>query len=134
MTVTFGAAFFAFLTHFAVAIALMVLFLVLYTRVTPPDEFRLVRSGNGAATLSLAGAALGFAIVVSRAITTSDTLAETAVWGMIGLAVQLAGFRIATALMPDLAAGIENDKMSAGILSATTSLSLGLLNAACMTP
>jgi putative membrane protein len=134
MTMTFGAALFAFLTHFAVAMALMVLFLQLYTRVTPPDEFALVRAGNASATVSLAGAALGFAIVASRAIVTSGSLAEVAVWGMVGLAVQLLGFRLLSLFIPNLSAEIESGNVSTGILSAAASISLGLLNAACMTP
>jgi putative membrane protein len=134
MTGTFATALGAFLANLVVALALMAGFILLYTRITPPDELKLIRSGNGAATVSLAGAAIGFAIVLSRAVMVSNSLSEVAIWGLIGLAVQVAGFRLASLFVPTLSGDINAGNIPAGVLSAAAAISLGLVNAACMTP
>jgi putative membrane protein len=48
----------AFLAYFAVAMGLLVLFLLVYLNVTPYHEVALIRAGNAAAAVSLAGALL----------------------------------------------------------------------------
>ena len=68
----------AFLSYFAVAVALITVFLLVYINVTPYDEIALIRQGNTAASISLAGAMLGFAMPVANVIAHSDTLADLA--------------------------------------------------------
>ena len=52
----------AFLAYFAVAIALIAVFFLVYVNVTPYDEIALIRQGNTAAAVGLSGALFGFAI------------------------------------------------------------------------
>ena len=68
----------AFLAYFAVAVALIAVFLLVYVNVTPYDEIALIRQGNTAAAISLGGAMLGFAMPVANVIAHSDTLADLA--------------------------------------------------------
>ena len=79
----------AFLAYFAVAVALLALFLLVYLNVTPYHEVALIRGGNSAAAVSLAGAILGFAMPVANVIAHSDTLIGLAAWGAIAAIVQL---------------------------------------------
>ena len=71
----------AFLSYFAVAVALIAVFLLVYVNVTPYDEMALIRQGNTAAAVSLSGALIGFAMPVANVIAHSDTLVDLAAWG-----------------------------------------------------
>jgi putative membrane protein len=51
----------SFLAYFALAVLLLVLFIRIYTWVTPHDEFGLIRANNPAAAIAFAGALIGFA-------------------------------------------------------------------------
>jgi len=132
--VDFLQALLAFLAHLAAALVLSGLFLVAYVRTTPHQEHELIRKGNAAAALGLIGALVGFAIVLSRAITVSHGLGETLVWGLIGLSVQTAGHWALSRWLPRLYAAIEEGDLAAGIMKAGVAISLGMINAACMTP
>lgn len=131
---TFLSALAAFLAHLIVAIMLMALFLLAFTSVTPHREVELIRKGNASAALGLAGAMLGYAIVLSRAVVISAGIGEAAVWGVIGLAVQLAGHYALNLLIPRIGSQIEAGDIAAGTMTAATAVTLGLLNAAAMTP
>ncbi len=61
----------AYLIYIVTGFGLLVLFLLVYTRVTPHREFRLIREGNVAAALSLGGAVLGFSLTLRRASSTT---------------------------------------------------------------
>ncbi|MCZ8124140.1 MAG: DUF350 domain-containing protein [Tagaea sp.] len=122
-----------FLMFFAAAIAYGAAFLFVYTRVTPWAELDLIRKGNDAAAISLAGAALGFAIPLAAATANSLNLVDMAVWGFVAMVVQLAVYFAARAFKPNLAADIEAGKTATSVSYAAFALGVGLLNAACMT-
>ena len=134
MSDTFLAALGAFLSHLAVGLALTAGFLVVYIRLTPHAEVRLMREGNTAAAIGLIGALIGFAIVLSRAIAVSNGLGETIVWGVIALVVQIAGHYALRLAEPRLHVHIEQGSMTAATVTAGTAVALGLINAASMTP
>ena len=61
-------AFLAFLQYFVASRLLLAVFLAVYVRVTPYNEFELIRQNNAAAAISLAGACIGFALPMPAAI------------------------------------------------------------------
>lgn len=124
----------AFLGHLALSAALVAVFVFAYTRTTPHPEIELIRKGNVAAAIGLMGATVAFAMVLARAITVSNGIGETLVWGGIGLVVQVLGHWCLSWLMPRLYVAIEEGEVASGIVKAGTALALGLLNAASMTP
>ena len=124
----------AFALHLVAGLALVGLFLISYARSTPHDEMALIRKGNGAAALGYGGAMVGFAIVLSRAIGFSEHVGEVILWGLIGLIVQVAGHWILSRAHPRLYAAIDEGEISAGVMKAAVAISLGLINAASMTP
>jgi putative membrane protein len=130
----FLTALVAFLGHLVVALVMTALFLWAYMLSTPHDEIRLIRTGNAAAAIGLGGALIGFAIVLARAITSSNWVGEVVIWGAIGLAVQVAGHVLLSRLMPRLYAAIDEGELAAGVFKAAVAVSLGLINAASMTP
>jgi putative membrane protein len=123
----------AFLSYFAVAVALLAVFFLVYANVTPYDEIALIRQGNTAAAISLSGALFGFAMPVANVIAHSDTLADLAAWGAIAGVIQILTYLVARFAMPQLGEDIPAGKVAPATFLATLSLSVGLTNAACMT-
>lgn len=124
----------SFLAYLALGIGLLVVFFMIYLWVTPHDELRLIRGGNSAATLSLAGAVLGFLFPLGMIIAQHATLLNVAFWGVVALIVQILAFFLARALVPGLPQAIEGGKNSAGGFAGLVALSIGILNAACQIP
>ncbi|WP_300455205.1 DUF350 domain-containing protein [Accumulibacter sp.] len=123
----------AFLAYFAVAIVLLALFLLVYLNVTPYHEVALIRAGNTAAAISLAGALFGFAMPVANVIAHSDTLVDLASWGAIAGVIQILAYLAARLTLPQLNQDIPAGKTAPAVFLAVVSLSVGLINAACMT-
>lgn len=122
-----------FALYFVCALILLMLFLVVYTKLTPQHEWKLIKEGNAAASISLAGAMIGFALPLSSAILNSQGLLDALVWGVVALTVQWGAFAAARILVPRLPERITRGETSAGIAAAGVSVAIGMLNAACMT-
>jgi putative membrane protein len=127
-------SFLAFAAYFGAAVILTSLFVLIYIRVTPHNEIKLMREGNGAAALGLTGALLGFAIPLALVIGVSGGLMQTVAWGVGALLVQTAGQFGARLLFPSLTTDIVAGKYSAAIVQSGIALSLGILQAACWVP
>ena len=122
-----------FLAYLATAIALLAAFMAIYLYVTPYDEVALIRANNTAAAISLSGAVLGFALPIANVIAHSDTLFDLAVWGVVAGIVQLLAWGLARVALPQLAEDIGAGRAAPAMFVAALSLTIGLLNAACMT-
>ena len=122
----------AFAAYFALAIVLLLVFVRLYTWVTPHDEFGLIRANNPAAAIAFAGAIIGFAWPLASAITHSMSLLDCAIWGGVALVVQVLTFVISSAALKQLPQRITQGELAAGIFSAACSVTVCKLNAACM--
>lgn len=118
-----------FLAHSATALLLFALAVALYTVITPPHEFRLIRAGNSAAALSLSGAMLGLAIPLGFCLAGSVNLPDLVIWGLVIVALQLIGFKIIDLLLRDLSRRIDAGEMAAAITLAGAKLSIGVLTA-----
>lgn len=121
-----------FLAYFAVAIVLVLIFIGLYTWVTPHSEMDLIRANNPAAALAFGGAVIGFALPLSSAITHSLSLLDCAIWGAVALVVQVLTFTVLRFSIKQLPERIHNGEIATGILSAAVAIAVGLINAACM--
>jgi putative membrane protein len=123
-----------FLTHFVAGIALVWLGGWVYCRITPQDELKLVRDGNTAAAIALAGAVIGLAIPVGASVSNSANLLDAAVWGVVALAAQLGCFVVVTRLLgPGWREAMEQRGEAAGaIVKAGMSIAVGIVNAAAM--
>ena len=123
----------AFIAYFAMAVILTALFLLIYTKITPYDEFALIKAGQLTPALSLSGSLLGFVIALAAVIKNSVSIADMAIWGLVALVVQLLAFVLTRLLFKDLTQGIQNNNVAKGTFLGILSLSFGILNAACMT-
>ena len=122
-----------FLAYFAVAIILVLIFIRIYTWVTPQDELALIKANNAAAALAFGGALIGFALPLSSAITHSLSLLDCAVWGAVALIVQVLTFVVLRATIRQLPERINQGEIATGIFAAAAAIAVGLINAACMT-
>jgi putative membrane protein len=122
-----------FLVYLVSALVAEGLFLLLYVKVTPHKEFTLIRNGNVAAAISLGGAVLGFTLPIASTVMNSVTLQDMIVWSAIALIAQLAVFLLLSLAFRDLSQRIAADDRAAGIALAVGSLTIGVLNAACLT-
>jgi putative membrane protein len=122
-----------FLEYFLVGLLLFGAFLALYSWATPYNERALIREGNVAAAISLAGAILGFMLPLASAIAHSVSLVDMLVWGVVALVVQIAVFVVVSRALPAFAEAIRAGKTAAATLLAALAIAVGLLNAACMT-
>jgi putative membrane protein len=121
-----------FAVYFVTAAVLTAVFLVLYANLTPHREVRLIREGNVAAAVALIGGLLGFVVPLASVIAHSAGLIDVVSWGVVALAVQIGGFIAARLVLPHLPRAIADGNVSDAIFLGGLSLSLGILDAACM--
>lgn len=119
--------------HFGVTILMLVAGIWIYTRITPYDELELIRGGNIAAAVSLAGASLGLAIPLAFCMAVSVNVVDIVMWGLVALGIQLAGFRVTDWLLRDLPGRIRAGETGPAILLASIKLSIAAINAAAIT-
>ena len=122
-----------FCSYFAAAIGFVIVFCLIYCKITPYDEIKLIRAGNSAAAISFGGALVGFVLPLHSAISQSVGFLDMLIWAVIAMLVQFAVFGAVRMILKDLVQEIENNHTAAAILLAFCSISIGLLNAACMT-
>ena len=122
----------SFSIYLGTGLALTAVFLGIYVLITPHKELALIRKGNTAAAISLAGALFGFLLPLASAIVHSVGLLDMLIWGTVALVTQLAAFLLARLLIPNLSKDISAGKVAQGIFLASLSLAVGILDAACM--
>jgi len=118
--------------YLGAALILVGAFLALYTLILPMREWALIREGNVAAALVVGAALVGFSLPLAEAIKRTDTLPQMIVWSAIALAVQLIGFGVLRIFRKDAAQAIEKGDMAEAVLLAAANISLGLIDAACL--
>jgi putative membrane protein len=122
-----------FLLYFALALVLLAVFVTIYVRVTQYRELALIREGNVAAAISLSGALIGFVLPLASAIAHSVNPLDMAAWGAIALVVQLVVYAAVSWLVPHFREAIEAGRTAPAALLAALAVSVGVLNAACLT-
>jgi putative membrane protein len=123
----------AFLAYFCTAFVAVVLYLVVYMRITPHNEFDLIAKNIPGAAIALGLSLLGFALPVASAVAHAANLLDCAVWSLIALAVQVGVYFVVRIPVPDLSRRIADGELAAAIWLGLASLAAGALNAASMT-
>jgi putative membrane protein len=130
----FKAGAVAFLLAFVVAGLFTIAFKYIYQWITPYNEKALIRQGNTAAAIALAGALVGYVLPLASALSHTVSLAEFAAWATLAGVIQIVTFHVVRMIaLPDVKARVENGETSIGVYLAGVSIAVGLLNAACMT-
>lgn len=121
-----------FSLYFLISLIALVVFKFLYTFMTPYDEWALVKEQNTAAACALGGAIIGFTLAIASAAKHSISLLDFGLWALIALVAQLIAFGIVRLFLPRISERITNNEIASGILLGAVSISIGILNAACM--
>jgi putative membrane protein len=122
----------AFLLYFCTGLIAIVLYLFVYTRVTPHDEFKLIRDNDPAAAIALGLSLLGFVIPVVSAITHTANVIDCLIWSVIALIVQIAVYYIVKIPVPNLSQQIAAGELAPAIWLGLASIAAGAINAASM--
>ncbi len=122
----------AFLVYFCVAAAIVVAYLFIYTRITPHDEFGLIRENVPAAAVALGLSLLGFVLPVASAIAHSANIVDCVVWSIVALGVQIIAYFVAQVVDPHLAKRIAGGELASAIWLGFVSVTFGVLSAASM--
>ena len=122
----------AFLVYFCTAIIAVVAYLLVYTRVTPHNEFQLIRDNDPAAAIALGLCLVGFSLPVVSAIAHSANVVDCLIWSLIALIVQIAVYFLVKIPVPNLSMRIVQGELASAIWLGLASLAAGALNAGCM--
>ena len=122
----------AYILHLVSALVLLAGFFFVYTRFTPYDEVQLIRKGNRAAAWSLGGSLVGFCLTLASSILHNDTLAVFVAWAAGGMAVQLGVYVLIAHTIARIDQAIIDDNEAMGMLLGGVSVTVGIVNAACM--
>ena len=122
----------AFLVYFCTGLIAIVAYLFVYTRITPYNEFQLIRDNEPAAAISLGLSLLGFVAPLVSAIAHSANVLDCLIWAVIALIVQVIVFFLVKVPVPNLSTRIADGELAPAIWLGLSSLAAGLLNAACM--
>lgn len=90
----------AFIAYFCLTMVAVIVFLLIYTRITPYSEFDLIRKNIVGASIALGLSLLGFALPLASAVAHTADLLDCAIWAVIALIVQLIAFYAARIPVP----------------------------------
>ena len=121
-----------YLIHLLLAAGLLIVFFIIYTRVTPYNEVLLIRQGNHAAALSLGGALLGFSATIASSLMHTADYQQFFAWAFGAMVVQLLAYVVTTRLLRMSKDQIESNNSAFGGLLGAIALSIGAINAACI--
>jgi putative membrane protein len=122
-----------FLIFFSIAVALVALYLALYTWATAHNEFALIRQNVISAAVALGFSLVGFALPLASAIVHAQSIPDCLLWGLVALAVQILAYWLVRVVLPNLSARIASGEMAAALFLGAGSLAAGIINAAAMT-
>jgi putative membrane protein len=122
----------AFLVYFCTGVVAVILYLFVYTRITPHDEFALIRNNVPSAAISLGLSLFGFVLPIASAIVHSANVVDCLIWSVIALIVQIAVYFAVRVPVPHLSERIAAGELAPAIWLGLASLAAGVLNAVSM--
>ena len=126
----FATGFPVTLLHAGVTVVILFAAAALYVMLTPHKEIALIRDGNAAAAVSLAGVLIGLAIPLAVSLKASTTLIELALWGVAITLVQLLVFRLVDLILHGLPRRIQEGEMAAAAMLVGAKVATALILAA----
>ena len=121
-----------FLVYAGLAVAYIYVFMIVYLKITPYDELKLIKDGNVAAAISLSGSVLGFTMPLAASIFQAAHPWDMMLWALIAAIVQLLVYVAVRYTLLNIVRRIPDGQVATGIVLAAISFSAGILNAACM--
>jgi putative membrane protein len=120
------------LLQFVIALAMLGIGVLVYVWITPYDDLALIRQGNAAAGLMIAGVTVGLALplyaILGHHVGTPDVL----LWGTIAVLLQIAVIVVAIRAVRGLGALIEANNVAVAIALSAVQIAIALINAGLM--
>lgn len=130
---SFLAGFPVLMLHSSITLAMLAAAVILYIKITPYDEIALIRDGNTAAAVSLAGAILGLGVPLAFSMASSISVWEVLIWGPVTLLLQLIAYRLTDLVLKDLPKRIVDGEIGPALLLVSIKLAVAAVNAAAVT-
>ena len=118
--------------QFALTLVLLAAGAAVYMAITPFHEAKLIREGNTAAGIVLAGTLIALAIPLAATLATSRFALDILIWGIVALVLQLLVFAAATLTIRGLRGMIEAGNVAAAWMLVGLQIAVALLNAGAM--
>lgn len=124
-----------FLVYAGSALVILAVIILLVELFARNKLFNLIKAGNVSAGIVLAGKLIGAAITMAFVISNSVDLLDMVIWSVIGLLAQIIAFYLYELLTPKFSVyqAIEDNNISAAIVSLGISLAVGLVIGGCVT-
>ena len=122
-----------YLQYMLAGVAMTVVFGAVYLRITPAEELRLIKNGNLACALAFGGALVGFCLTLASSIAHSISFIDFILWGLAAAVIQIFVYFAATMMIKGATAELMGNNVAVGALFGAVSISIGILNAACLT-
>ena len=116
--------------HLVVANLVLAAGVWIYVTITPHHELALIRAGNNAAGIALAGALVGLALRVASALRSALHVYDIVIWGGAALLLQLTAYGIFHVVLRGAPDAIAAGRTGEALQLAATHLAVGLLTAA----
>ena len=120
------------LGQLAATLLLLGIGMACYIAITPFNEWRLMREGNVAAGVVIAGTLVALAMPLAATLASSVLVLDIVLWGLVSLVVQLLTFVAASAMIRGLRGMIEAGNVAAALVLVGIQIAVALLNAGAM--
>ncbi|WP_373976068.1 DUF350 domain-containing protein [Chitinibacter sp. SCUT-21] len=121
-----------YFSYLASGVAMLIVFAMLYIKITPYDEIKLVREGNVAAALSFAGALIGFSFALASSAWHLNHLVFFVIWGALAGLMQILVYAFLVKCIKGMPEQIMNNNVAVGVLAGSISVAVGVINAGCL--
>lgn len=126
------AQYFLYLQYMVAGVVMTGIFGAVYLRITPAEEIHLIKNGNLACALSFGGALIGFCVTLASSISHSVSLIDFILWGLGAAVVQVLVYFAVVFMVKEANEELIRNNVAVGALFGAISVSIGLLNAACL--
>jgi putative membrane protein len=122
-----------FVAIFGIVLLLLALGLAAYVALVARRDMRLMAEGNVAVAAAMTGAFVGFALPLASAVSRSEALLDLLAWSGVGLLAQLLVVTLLRLMLSSVVGRMREGQVASGVLLGAIAVSVGILNAACMT-
>ncbi|TWT27088.1 DUF350 domain-containing protein [Planomicrobium sp. CPCC 101110] len=122
--------------YYLAAIAVVVAGLIVFELLTRKyKDWEEIHTNNVAVALSIAGKIVGTCIILTFSILHNDTIMETVIWGLFGLALQFLAYFLFEVLTPRFSVEqqLKERNTAVGIISCAVSIGLAFVIGASIT-
>lgn len=132
MTLISAHAVLLFVAYVVTGALLVGAFVFVYEKLTPYREFEMIQKGNVAASISIVGAMIGFALPIAAVMIHAQWLDVMIQWSVIALAAQFGAYLVAAFVLHGIKARMNEGNVAAGTFLCGVHLTTGILIAAGM--